>query len=150
MPTPQEIVNELVLQTVTGTVTWEISAPFWVSKRNGAAFFVNHGDGTLTYVAGPGYALNRLVAAAENWPLYDLLAETYPVRELTDEEARRHAMDVLAETATGEIPNFMLPKTHEWERSDLARRILQPDVPDDVSLSTGIREPDEAPEQEKQ
>ena len=103
MTTPQEIVNELVLQTVTGTVTWEISAPFWVSRRDGATFFVNHGDGSLTYVAAPGRSMNQLADADENWPLYDLLTETYPVRELTDEEARHHAMGLLAETATLDV-----------------------------------------------
>ncbi len=99
MTTPQEIVNELVLQTVTGTVTWEISAPFWVSRHDGATFFVNHGDGTLTYVAAPGQSMNRLADADENWPLYDLLTETHPPQTLTDEQAREHAMSLLVETA---------------------------------------------------
>ena len=100
MTTPQEIVNELVMQTVTGTVTWEISSPFWVSRHDGATFFVNHGDGSLTYVAGEGRPMNRLADADENWPLYDLLMETHPPQTLTDEQAREHAMSLLAETAT--------------------------------------------------
>ncbi len=100
MTTPQEIVNELVLQTVTGTVTWEFSSPFWVSRRDGATFFVNHGDGALTYVAVPGRSMNLLADADENCPLYDLLTETHPPQTLTDEQAREHAMSLLIETAT--------------------------------------------------
>ena len=85
MTTPQEIVNELVLQTVTGTVTWEISSPFWLSKHDGATFFVNHGDGSSD-VRGrhPDNPMNRLADADENWPLYDLLMETHPPQTLTD------------------------------------------------------------------
>lgn len=100
MTTPQEIVNELVLQTVTGTVTWEISSPFWVSRHDGATFFVNHGDGSLTYVAAPGQSMNRLADAVENWPLYDLLMAVCPPQTMTDDEARKHAMSRLVETAT--------------------------------------------------
>ncbi len=100
MTTPQEIVNELVLQTVTGTVTREISSPFWVSRRDDATFFVNHGDGSLTYVAVPGRSMNLLADADENWPLYDLLMETHPPQTLTDEQAREHAMSLLVETVT--------------------------------------------------
>lgn len=125
MTTPQDIVNELVLQTVTGTVTWETSSPFWVSKHDGATFFVNHGDGTLTYAAGPGSSVNRLADASKNRPLYDLLAERHPTQDLTDEEARRDAMDHLAETATLPPPAFMLPNTDEWERSDVVLRLIE-------------------------
>ena len=44
--------------------------------------------------------MNRLADADENWPLYDLLMETHPPQTLTDEQAREHAMSLLAETVT--------------------------------------------------